>query len=999
MKYKMVVNSILVVLVSLLLSSAPVVSTSARAPARPTVDLGQPGFSLRYEQTFGVPEVPYPADSAHLNSPLGLFVDGGDNVLVVEEKGMRALKYNSAGMNTLIIGHAGMPWAHDDYLDTPRDIAVDSGNNIWVVIKPAIKQYDASGNLLQSIPDPPWDGEGADDYHFTDARGIAFDTTGRMYVADSGNHRVQVYSFDLNGTAVYSTTLGVTGEPDSDSTHFNFPSQIVVDSSNRLYVNDVYNYRIQRCVYTAGWTCSTFHGTGYEGSGANELGVSWGIGKDSSDNFWIADGSNLRVKKCTSAGACSVFVTGIGFPKDVAVNSSNQVFVSGSDCIKKYNSSGVLLGTFAGVSYVPYLPGTTHLNQPWGVAVAPDGSIYIGENYGNRLVKLNAAGVQQWAIGQAGVGGDDNAHFGNWWGGIVGNPAVDSSGRVYAPDSNNHRVQIFNPDGSYFSTMGVSGEWGDDNNHFDFPHGVAISPVNGDIFVVDHSNTRIQVFNSSRVYKATLGVTDETGDDNMHFNYPRGVTVDKNGSIFVADTDNHRVQKCILGVGSYSCTTFAGETGVFGDDFGHLHPLSVAVDDSGRVYVADEWNARLIVYDTSGAFLTEVGHDWYGLTNCGFNNPSGVALDNDGNVLVADYMSHKVTKFAPGVPGWRQTNINGFGKWQNGVWTLEVFQDQLYAGAGNWDEGATVWRTGDGTTWNQVSEYGFSATYTNTNPTVVDMIVFNNQLYAGVGWGGSPGQVWRSSNGTSWGQVVPDGFGNSDNFVVAPFGIFNNVLYSATGNDNGVEIWRSATGNSGTWSNVASAGNGNTNNRHPTGFIQFGSDFYLAVENPTDGMEVWKTSDGATWARVLQGGFGDPDNSESGGFAILGNYLYLGTRNDTTGAQLWRTSNGANWDAVVSDGFGDLNNYKIQMLFVYEGELYAGTDNSETGLEVWKSPNGAAWVQINPDGFGNSNSNSTLWSVGTTVFKNMLIISANNSANGGQVWMMLKNIYLPLLKR
>jgi len=981
--------------------SAPLGVNSVEGVRAPAVPLGQPGLSFRYVRTLGVTEEPYPTDTQHLNTPYGLFIDDSDNLYVVEEYGYRMLKFNVAGANQLIVGHAGLPWHHDDYLSYPKDVTVKSSDgHIWVVMDHCIKEFDTDGTPVQRFPDAdPWN-TGADNERFNAPRGIAFDSTGQLYVSDTENHRVQVYTFTVEGSLVYSTTIGETGVAGSDNTRFNRPTQIAFDSSNQLYVTDTGNFRVQRCTYAAGWTCTTFHG-GSEGSGDDELS-SWacGIGTDDNDNVYIADNGNHRVKKCNSSGSCSTFASGFIGASGVAADSSGNVYVNDWEdgTIRKYNSSGGALGTFAGVSGVPYVADNVRLNTPWGIAVASDGSIYVTENRGLRLVKLNAAGIQQWTIGQAGVYGDDNTHLGTWPG-PEGHVAIDAAGRIYVPDTGNNRIQIFSSNGVYSATFGSGGNG---NYEFECPTGVAISPVNGNLYVTDRCNQRIQVFSASRVYKATVGVRDETGTDNRRFNWPLGVGLDASGNIYVADADNHRVQKCTLIDSDYTCTTFAGETGVSGDDFSHLaHPLGIAVDSAGRVYVADEWNNRVQVFDSTGAYLTTIGGVWG--TNTGqMIGPSGIALDRAGNVYVTDRDNHRIQKFAPGVPGWRQTNINGFGeRGHTDVLALEVFNGQLYAGTGNWGDGTQVWRTTDGSTWTAVSSPGFGSAYTNTNPAILDMIGFNGQFYASTGWDGIGGQIWRSPDGTAWTQVISNGFGNTNSFAISTFAVFGNALYAATHNNNdGLEIWRSGTGNSGDWTRVVANGNGDADNYIATGLIEFNGYFYAAIENETDGAEIWRTDNGITWTQVATGGFGDAGNIQTGGFAVLGGYLYVGTRNDTVGAQVWRSSNGATWTQVMGDGFGDSNNCKIESLFASGGYLYAGTDNDVAGIEVWRSLNGTTWSQVNPDGFGDSNNISTLWSVGTVAFKNHLYIGTGNGANGGEVWQFVGYpVYLPLVVR
>ena len=166
----------------------------------------------------------------------------------------------------------------------------------------------------------------------------------------------------------------------------------------------------------------------------------------------------------------------------------------------------------------------------------------LTENAGFRLLKLDAAGQAQWSVGQAGSFGSDATHFGGWSHGPEGNPGVDSSGRIYVPDTGNDRIQVFNADGTFNRTFGRSGNG---NAEFDCPAGVAISPVDGDIVVADTCNQRVQIYNRNWVYQLTLGVTDQAGSDDQHFRSPWGVAVDAAGAIYVADAYNYRLQKCI----------------------------------------------------------------------------------------------------------------------------------------------------------------------------------------------------------------------------------------------------------------------------------------------------------------------------------------------------------------------------------------------------------------------------------------------------------------------
>ena len=348
-------------------------------------------------------------------------------------------------------------------------------------------------------------------------------------------------------------------------------------------------------------------------------------------------------------------------------------------------------------------------------------------------------------------------------------------------------------------------------------------------------------------------------------------------------------------------------------------------------------------------------------------------------------------------PGWMQNNNNGFGDPTSiGISALEVFNDLLYAGTWNWDKGARVWRSSDGSSWTAVTEPGFGSIYANTNPIIPDMIAFNGQLYAGAGWDGKGGQIWRSPNGTSWTQVVDNGFGDPNNIAVVLFTVFNNNLYACTRSEkaHGLEIWRSATGDTSDWSQVVTNGfDDNPKNWNCTGFAIFNGYLYAATESgaeDTDGFEIWRTNNGENWTQATIAGFGNPDNVGAGGMAIYNGFLYVGTLNYSTGAQIWRTSSGENWEQVTGNGLGDANNLKVDPFYVFGDDLYACADNIQTGAEVWRSSDGSNWDQVNRDGFGDSNTiYCSLWANGIVAFNGSLYIGTVNNVNGGELWQLL----------
>ena len=206
---------------------------------------------------------------------------------------------------------------------------------------------------------------------------------------------------------------------------------------------------------------------------------------------------------------------------------------------------------------------------------------------------------------------------------------------------------------------------------FRFPSGVAVDSA-GNVYVADQANHTIRKVTTNGVVTTLAGLAGSYGsaDGNgnaARFNNPNGVAVDGTGNVYVADTGNNTIRKMtpagivmtLAGLGGS-----AGSTNGTGSSARFNHPTALAVDGAGNVYVADTWNQTIRKLTQDGAVTTLAGLAQFSNTNTAtngisgyadgtgsaarFNEPSGVAVDGDGNVYVADSANSTIRKITPG---------------------------------------------------------------------------------------------------------------------------------------------------------------------------------------------------------------------------------------------------------------------------------------------------------------------------------------------------------------
>jgi hypothetical protein len=355
--------------------------------------------------------------------------------------------------------------------------------------------------------------------------------------------------------------------------------------------------------------------------------------------------------------------------------------------------------------------------------------------------------------------------------------------------------------------------------------------------------------------------------------------------------------------------------------------------------------------------------------------------------------------------GWRQSNESGFGEAANSnIGALGVLNGTMVAGTWN-ENGAQVWRTTDGKTWQD-----FTPSWTISNTEVYYAKPFRSYLYLGVG-NLSGGEIWRT-DGTNWEQVASSGLGDANNLGFFSAAVFKDELYTASGNlppsiggsGNGLEVWKSASGASGTWQQVNTDGFGRGATWLESTLEVFHDKLYVGLSRVVDNTgataELWQTEDGLHWTAVFTDSLGNPNNTYISAMAVHKGWFYIGFRNVQSGGQLWRSENGTDWEVVFDDGLGNPKNGRLYGLLPYGDQLILVFSNYETGVQVWQSPDGLSWSPINEAGWGNPDFKiADYFDNAAVVFQNSLYIGASNPNSGGVIWQRLHLLFLPAILR
>jgi sugar lactone lactonase YvrE len=510
---------------------------------------------------------------------------------------------------------------------------------------------------------------------FSAPRGVAVDSAGNVYVADSGNHTVRKVTSGGVVTTV-AGTAGSTATVVAVPPGFHEPFSVAVDSAGTVYVADTNNAAIRK-ISPSGvvTTLAGGNGSGYaDGVGsAAKFHEPRGIALDGSGNLYVADYENNLVRKVTAAGVVTTLAGGYNTPgttdgqgtnarfmllNGIAVDSAGNVFVAdaGARAIRKITSSG-LVTTFAGGAT------TGQFGEPRGIAVDSSGNVFVADYSAHVILKVTAAGVVSKVAGTAPTRGSTDGSAAALFNAPSG-IALDSANNLYVADTSNNTVRKISPEGNVSTLAGLAGRSSSVDGkgpsaRFEEPYAVATDGTY--VYVADHTDHTVRKISADGTVTTlagkagSFGTTDATGA-NARFNAPMGIAADSAGTVYVADTGNASVRKITAGG---VVTTLAGTSGVKGstDASGSAArfsaPAGVAVDGSGNVFVVDSEASTVRKIAPGGEVTTLAGRAFTGGftdstgASARFSVPYDVTVDTNGNLYVIDRNNHAIRKITP----------------------------------------------------------------------------------------------------------------------------------------------------------------------------------------------------------------------------------------------------------------------------------------------------------------------------------------------------------------
>lgn len=652
-----------------------------------------------------------PTHLASFNMPVGIAVDKSGNVFVSDTYNHKIRKITKDG-RVLTLAGTGNQGSTDGAginasFNYPSGIVLDSVGNLYVgdPNNYKIRKIDTTG-VVSTFIGYTWgsaDGIG-DAASFQAPSSFAMDGSDNLYVADDEANTIRKITPDRRVTTLAGNGEAGSADGQGSNASFNNPSGIAVDSKGNVWVVDRVSNKIRMITPTG--LVSTIAGSGKMGAINGEskvatFGIPQGICIDSMDNVYVTELIYNDIRLISSfiydvtpalppglkldhqTGTISGTPTAGASMTDYFIIASNaggkdsahiSFAVRGKPTVSTLSiypvttNSAKVAGRLLNVGYPASTlcglcwnkTGDPELNDSVVNSDAPIG-VRVYECSLNNLTPGTTYFVRTFATNAYGTSFGDVLKFTT----LEIAPIIHyDSPHSYSVDTAIVPLKLFNGGGApaafqYVSTFSGNGVKSSvdgivSNAMYASPSGIAFDKE-GNIFITDAGSNKIRRISKEGMVttfagSGLAGSTDGKGAL-ASFNAPQGLTVDANGTVYVADTYNHKIRKIskegdvttLAGSGSNGKTLGVGAAASF------YNPSGVAVDSSGNVYVADKTNHRICMINSGGNVTVLAGKGTAGSTNgiglnASFYSPTGVTVDVQGNVYVADYGNHKIRK-------------------------------------------------------------------------------------------------------------------------------------------------------------------------------------------------------------------------------------------------------------------------------------------------------------------------------------------------------------------
>jgi tripartite motif-containing protein 71 len=527
--------------------------------------------ALTYEANSAPSSPAFVAD----NGPYDIAVDASDHQYVVDRGNHSVQKRTTAGVwshlidgsttaaaSWTLVGTFGSTGSGDDNFNVPVGVAVDSGGNVFIAdsANDRVIKRNSSGTYVSQFAK-------------ASPSGLAFDGSDNLYVSGDGDTLTK-----YNSSLVSQWQTGILGATtDWCST----------DGTN-VYVALRSTTEYGRRLCSTGASAGASWGSSGSGNGQFSTSASPRGSIVVGSSVYICDTGNNRVQRFSLSGTYEAQFAVAGTPYDIAYDSLNGHLIvtrHGDDLVSRYTTAGVLVDSIA-------------LNAAAGVAVHSDGTVWVTSDVDDTLTKFT------WGTGGT-VGGTAA-------GDLSSPQSIDikrSSGRIYVADTANKRINYYTSAGAYEGTWGSAGS-GDGLFGASGPTALAVNQSSGDVYVVDPSNFRVQQFSATGSFTRAWG---QSGTDDGEFTTPTCLDVHPTTfTVLVGDAGRDDVQEFS------SSGTFLRRFGANGTGNGQFTSVSgiCVAQDGSLIYVASDAEERIQAFDASSATASFLAlpsiHYWTG---------------------------------------------------------------------------------------------------------------------------------------------------------------------------------------------------------------------------------------------------------------------------------------------------------------------------------------------------------------------------------------------------